>query len=125
MASAAGVFGGRESRRISATGTGSGAATMGTSGGVMVRDTERRGRPRGFTLGSFFFCGFSASFTDDRCFFGDSTGSVLTGSVGVSTGSHTQRCCSTHCYSGLAEQEMRVEASRKLLLSLLLRHFCD
>ena len=54
-ASAAGVFGGRESRVISATGAGSEAASKGISGGVRVRVTERRGRPRGFPLGSFFF----------------------------------------------------------------------
>lgn len=87
MASAAGVFGGRESRLISATWTGSGAGSIGTSGGVMVLAIGRRWRPRRVVLDSFFFSGFSCfsfSLIDDRCFFGDRTGSVLTGSKVVS-----------------------------------------
>lgn len=59
---------------------------MGISGGVMVLVIERRWRPRGLAVGSFFFCGFSCSFVDARCFFGDRTGSVLTDSGTISFG---------------------------------------
>ena len=97
MASAAGVFGGSDSRLISAMGIGSGAASIGTSGGVMVRVIGRRWRPRGFALGSFFFCGFSCSLTDDRCFLGDSTGSVFTGSEHVNVDLRLQEVI-TYCY---------------------------
>ena len=57
VVSAAGVFGGSESRLISAIGASSGSETdsTGSSGGVMFRVIARRWRPRGFTLGSFFF----------------------------------------------------------------------
>ena len=81
IASAAGVLGGSESRLISATTTGSGAGSMGISGGVMVLEIGRRWRVRAVALGSFFFSGFSGfsfSLADGFCFFGDKTGSALT-----------------------------------------------
>jgi hypothetical protein len=86
MASTAGVLGGSASRLISETGTDSGIGNSGISGGVMVRLIFRRGRPvRAFDVGTAGFSGFSGfSCTKWRCFFGDTIGSVLTGSMDVS-----------------------------------------
>jgi hypothetical protein len=80
MVSTAGVLGGNASRFISAVRTGADMESSGTSGGVMVRLMLRRGRPLRDLDGGF--SGFSCA--DERCFFGDIIGSVLTGSVTVS-----------------------------------------
>lgn len=79
--SGAGVLGGNDSRLMSTVETGSGAGSVGTSGGVIVRLMARR--PRDLAVGGFLFCGFSFSSADERCFLGDRTGSVLTGSAKV------------------------------------------
>lgn len=86
VSSAKGVFGGKESRFISAVGMGSGIGNNGSSVGVTVRVMLRRGLPRGFESGFFScFSDFSCfSGIDERCFLGDNTGSVLTGSRQVS-----------------------------------------
>lgn len=49
----------------------------------MVRLMLRRGRPRAFNTGTACFSGFSKAF--GRCFLGETTGSVLTGSTLVSS----------------------------------------
>lgn len=77
MVPAAGVLGGKESRWISAVGTGSDVSCERTSG-RMVRVTVERERPDFFLSGFSGFSGFSGA--EDRCFFGERTGSVLTGS---------------------------------------------
>lgn len=80
-ASTAGVLGGRESRIMSAVGIGSGKGS-GASSGAALRVMFSRGRLRGLGAG---FSGFSAfAWSEERCFFGDKTGSVLTGSIGIS-----------------------------------------
>lgn len=76
MSSAAGVLGGRESRFISATGIGSGISSGGSSG-CTFRVMVRRPRP---VFGKGFFSGLSCA--EERCFFGEMTKSVLTGSIG-------------------------------------------
>jgi hypothetical protein len=77
MSSTAGVLGGSASRWISAVEIGSDSWREGSSGG-MLRVIVRRPRPvLGFDDG--FLSGLSA--TDGRCFFGDTTRSVLTGSA--------------------------------------------
>lgn len=82
IASTAGVFGGSASRLISAVETKSGTGRIGSSGGVMVRLIFRRDLPRGFAKGIGGFPAFSL--TEERCFLGETIGSVLTGSVVVS-----------------------------------------
>jgi hypothetical protein len=74
MSSAAGVLGGRDSRLISATDIGGGISITGSSGCTW----RIRLRP---VFGNPFFSDFSDfSAEEERCFFGDRTGSVLTGS---------------------------------------------
>lgn len=82
IASTAGVLGGSASRLISAVGASSGIGKIGSSGGVMVRLMLSRGLPRGFAAGTSGFPGFS--WAEDRCFLGETIGSVLTGSVMIS-----------------------------------------
>lgn len=74
MSSAAGVFGGRESRMISAVGTGSGIPSGGTTGCKLRVMVSR--------LRAFFTNGFLSglSVVEERCFLGDMIGSVFTGS---------------------------------------------
>jgi hypothetical protein len=81
IVSTAGVLGGRESSMISAVGTGSGMGISGRSG-VVLRVIFNRGRLRVFDAGFSGFSGFSGlSWFEERCFFGDKIGSVLTGSI--------------------------------------------
>lgn len=83
-ASTAGVLGGRESRTISAVGIGSGMGG-GASSGAALRVMFSRGRLRGLGAG---FSGFSGlDWSEERCFLGDKTGSVLTGSIRISSAS--------------------------------------
>lgn len=78
--SMAGVFGGNESRMISAVGIGSETGRIGNSVWTPLRVMFSRERPRGLTG----FAGFSSIV--ERCFFGDTatSGSVLTGSATIS-----------------------------------------
>jgi hypothetical protein len=102
MSTTAGVFGGSASRLISAVGTGSGKY-IGSSGGVMMRLMFRRARPRDFEAGAVCFSGFS--WAEERCFFGDNTGSVLTGSETVSfrpkSGRVSTYCCPAQVAPGM------------------------
>ena len=73
--STAGVFGGNASSWISATGVGSGMCKGRIW--VVLRETEERLRAGLGRTGGFFS---SLSEVEERCFFGDMTGSVFTGS---------------------------------------------
>jgi len=74
MSSGAGVLGGRESRTISAVGMSS-SMSVGGGGGGIFRVMVSFAR---LVFGKGFFSDLSV--TTERCFFGERTGSVLTGS---------------------------------------------
>lgn len=74
ISSGAGVLGGSESRMISVMGMGSGMS-MCEGGGRTFRVMVSLAR---LVLGRGFFSGLSV--VAERCFFGDTTGSILTGS---------------------------------------------
>lgn len=77
ISSAAGVFGGSESRGISVVGTGS----MGGSVGISIVSIAKF-RLSVIRLRAGFCSGFlSFARVEERCFFGESTGSVFTGSA--------------------------------------------
>ena len=97
MSSGAGVLGGRESRTMSAVGMGSIMSICGGGGGtfrVMVSFAR-------LVLGKGFFSGLSV--TAERCFFGERTGSVLTGSRLVSQ-KYIATKFDTYCCPGQAVQ---------------------
>lgn len=99
MVSTAGVFGGRGSSTISSTGVGTGNC-IGCSSGWTVRVMVRRARADLDVVVVLFSESFFSSLpeADERCFFGETTGSVLTGSAQL-VKMHLKELPTTYCCS--------------------------